>query len=135
MRFSFTAKDNGALAATHVAGDIHEFVVGARQFTRQQRLRKKVVRAVDGTERHQLEHIERMWNVTTGRIQEGTRLDEFLSMLDSVSAGEVFTWDRNSNAAGSVVTPLQVLLSATSIREQRIMRTNYFRYSFSLKQI
>ncbi len=134
MRFIFTAKDNGALAATHVDGDQFEFVVGARQFTRQQRIRKKVVRAVDGTERHQLENIERLWNVTTARIQAGTQQDEFLSMVDSVSAGELFTWDRNSTSPGASVTPLIVLLNSTSIREQRIMRTNYFRYSLTLKQ-
>lgn len=134
MRLVYSAVDRGELVTGHVEGDPYEIIIGGRSFVRRKRDRKRVVTALDGTRRSQLERIEREWQVVTTKIAEGPDLDIWYEFLDSVANDEVFTWDRKSSTAATDIAPLGVILVSTTHTESRILRTNNYRFSLTLRE-
>jgi hypothetical protein len=80
----------------------------------------------------ELRGIERFYDVTTDHIPIGNSSRYFEEFLESVINGESFTFDPDSDAVGSVVSPQSAILESSSYRPVRAI-PGYYQYSFTVR--
>lgn len=123
MRFIYTAKRN--LATGHTVDTQYEIVIGGRAIDMSSQRVIASDRALDGTTETDLKYIDKLWNVTTGTINTGQDLENFEELIDSVSAGESFTFDPDGTQLGVPVNERTVELVSVGHRRQRQSPLSY----------
>lgn len=133
MRLIYTAKRN--LAPGHTLEEEYEIARPHEDALPTLVRDVEEQRALNGTSETDLNYTDRTWTIITDHITNDAQLlaehDEFFA---SVSVGEIFIFDPDSDVAGVDVNPLSCKMVSKSFPRRRTGPLS-FKYSFKVREL
>jgi len=132
VRFEYTALRN--LATGHTLSADYEIAIPAWEVDPEFKPETSANTSLNGQVETELYRIDTRWAVLTDLIDSGQDLENFEEFLFSVSGGEDFTFDPDSDVATVAVNPLSCILDTRTIRRRR-PSPGKFQFGFTVLQI
>lgn len=128
---TYTAKRS--IASDHIAGASYGLDFNAGQLDRGTTTRRRRATSLSGASETLIYRQDVVWTVTTTRLSESA-IVYMREFLDSVAAGEVFTFDPYGSTSAPDA-PVTAVLESDGYKEARHATTRTYRVTFKVRII